>query len=137
MTLTRDIMTAAPRCIGENDSLSIAAALMSELDVGTLPICGEDRKLKGMLTDRDIVVRAVAEGLDPESTPARALAQGKPVTVDAADDIRIALEKMQEHQIRRLLVIDDHILVGIISQADIARSLAPEATGVTVESISR
>lgn len=137
MTLTRDIMTAAPRCIGENDSLSIAAALMSELDVGALPICGEDRKLKGMLTDRDIVVRAVAEGLDPESTPARALAQGKPVTVDAADDIRIALEKMQEHQIRRLPVIDDHILVGIISQADIARSLAPEATGVTVESISR
>ena len=137
MTLTRDIMTAAPRCIGENDSLSIAAALMSELDVGALPICGEDRKLKGMLTDRDIVVRAVAEGLDPESTPARALAQGKPVTVDAADDIRIALEKMQEHQIRRLPVIDDHILVGIISQADIARSLTPEATGVTVESISR
>ncbi|MCS3843785.1 CBS domain-containing protein [Microbacterium sp. AK031] len=137
MTLTRDIMTAAPRCIGENDSLSIAAALMSELDVGALPICGEDRKLKGMLTDRDIVVRAVAEGLDPESTPARALAQGKPVTVDAADDIRIALDKMQEHQIRRLPVIDDHILVGIISQADIALSLAPEATGVTVEGISR
>ena len=137
MTLTRDIMTAAPRCIGENDSLSIAAALMSELDVGALPICGEDRKLKGMLTDRDIVVRAVAEGLDPESTPARALAQGKPVTVDATDDIRVALERMQEHQIRRLPVIDDHILVGIISQADIARSLAPETTGVTVESISR
>ncbi|MDP3952882.1 CBS domain-containing protein [Microbacterium sp.] len=137
MTLTRDIMTAAPRCIGENDSLSIAAALMSELDVGALPICGEDRKLKGMLTDRDIVVRAVAEGLDPESTPARALAQGKPVTVDADDDIRIALDKMQEHQIRRLPVIEDHILVGIISQADIALSLAPEATGVTVEGISR
>ncbi len=137
MTLTRDIMTAAPRCIGENDSLSIAAALMSELDVGALPICGEDRKLKGMLTDRDIVVRAVAEGLDPESTPARALALGKPVTVAADDDIRIALDKMKEHQIRRLPVIDDHMLVGIISQADIARSLAPEATGVTVESISR
>lgn len=137
MTLTQDIMTPAPRCIGENDSLSIAAALMSELDVGALPICGEDRKLKGMLTDRDIVVRAVADGLDPESTPARALANGKPVTVDAADDIRVALDKMQEHQIRRLPVIDDHILVGIISQADIARSLAPETTGVTVESISR
>ncbi len=137
MTLTRDIMTPAPRCIGENDSLSIAAALMSELDVGALPICGEDRKLKGMLTDRDIVVRAVAEGLDTETTPSRALAQGKPVTVQASDDIRIALEKMQEHQIRRLPVIDDHLLVGIISQADVARSLAPEATGVTVESISR
>lgn len=137
MTLTRDIMTAAPRCIGENDALSIAASIMSELDVGALPICGEDRKLKGMLTDRDIVVRAVAEGLDTESTPARALAQGKPVTVGASDDIRIALQKMQEHQIRRLPVIEDHMLVGIISQADVARSLAPETTGVTVENISR
>lgn len=137
MTLTNEIMTAAPRCIGENDSLSIAAALMSELDVGALPICGEDRKLMGMLTDRDIVVRAVAEGLDPETTPSRALAKGKPVTVEASDDIRVALEKMQNHQIRRLPVIDDHMLVGIISQADIARSLAPETTGVTVESISR
>lgn len=137
MTLTRDIMTPAPRCIGENDSLSIAASIMSELDVGALPICGEDRKLKGMLTDRDIVVRAVAEGFDPESTPARTLAQGKPITVDASDDIRIALEKMQKHQIRRLPVIEDHLLVGIISQADVARSLTPETTGVTVESISR
>lgn len=137
MTLTRDIMTPAPRCIGENDSLSIAASIMSELNVGALPICGEDRKLKGMLTDRDIVVRAVAEGLDPESTPSRALAQGKPITVEASDDIRIALTKMQEHQIRRLPVIEDHLLVGIISQADVARSLAPETTGVTVESISR
>lgn len=137
MTLTRDIMTPAPRCIGENDSLSIAASLMSELDVGALPICGEDRKLKGMLTDRDIVVRAVAEGLDPESTPARALAQGRPVTVDAADDIQLALEKMREHQVRRLPVIEDRLLVGIISQADVARALAPETTGKTVESISR
>lgn len=137
MSLTSEIMTAAPRCIGENDSLSIAASVMSELDVGALPICGENRKLKGMLTDRDIVVRAVATGLDPESTPARALAQGKPVTVDASDDIHVALEKMQQHQIRRLPVIEDHKLVGIISQADIARALAPEATGITVEKISR
>ncbi|WP_300266454.1 CBS domain-containing protein [Microbacterium sp.] len=137
MTLTRDIMTAAPRCIGENDSLSIAAAVMSELDVGALPICGEDRKLKGMLTDRDIVVRAVAEGLDPESTPARALAEGKPITVEAADDANVAMERMQEHQVRRLPVLEDHLLVGIVSQADIARALSAEATGVTVESISR
>lgn len=137
MTLTSDIMTAAPRCIGENDSLSIAAEVMSELNVGALPICGEDRKLKGMLTDRDIVVRAVAEGLDPESTPARALAAGKPITVEASDDVNVAMERMQEHQVRRLPVIDDHLLVGIVSQADIARKLSAEATGVTVESISR
>jgi len=137
MTLTRDVMTSSPRCIGENDSLSIAASIMSEWDVGALPICGEDRKLKGMLTDRDIVVGAVAEGLDTETTPSRVLARGKPITVDASDDIDIALQKMQEHQIRRLPVIEDRMLVGIISQADIARSLAAETTGVTVESISR
>lgn len=137
MTFTRDIMTTAPRCVGENDSLSIAASLMSELNVGALPICGEDKKLKGMLTDRDIVVRAVAEGLDPESTPARALATGKPVTVDASDDVNVALGRMREHQVRRLPVLEDHLLVGIVSQADIARALSAEATGVTVESISQ
>lgn len=137
MTLTRDIMTARPRCIGENDSLSIAAALMSELNIGSLPICGEDRKLKGMLTDRDIVVRAIAEGLDPESTPAGALAAGKPVTVDSDDDVSVALERMQEHQVRRLPVLENHLLVGIVSQADVARSLTAEATGITVESISQ
>lgn len=137
MTLTRDIMTPAPRCIGENDALSIAASVMSELDVGALPICGEDRKLKGMLTDRDIVVKAVAQGLDPEVTPARTLASGVPVTVDADDDIGIALERMREHQIRRLPVLEDRRLVGIVSQADVALAMSPETTGTTVESISR
>lgn len=137
MTTTRDIMTPSPRCIGENDSLRIAATVMSDLDVGALPICGEDSKLKGMLTDRDIVVRAIALGLDPETTPASALAQGKPVTVDVNDDIEVALERMQEHQIRRIPVIEDRLLVGIVSQADIARSMSAEQTGETVESISR
>ncbi|KDA05025.1 histidine kinase [Microbacterium sp. CH12i] len=137
MTLTRDIMTPAPRCIGENDSLSIAASVMKDLDVGALPICGEDRKLKGMLTDRDIVVKAVSAGLDPETTPARDLAGGKPVTVDVSDDVNVALERMQKHQIRRLPVLEDRKLVGIISQADVARALSSEATGTTVESISQ
>jgi len=137
MTITRDIMTAAPRCIGENDALSIAASVMSEHDVGALPICGENRKLMGMLTDRDIVVKAVAYGFDPETTPARMLAAGAPVTVEAGDDVAVALERMQEHQIRRLPVLEDHQLVGIVSQADIALALSPEATGTTVESISR
>lgn len=137
MTITRDIMTAAPRCIGENDALSIAASVMSELDVGALPICGEDRKLKGMLTDRDIVVKALAYGLDPEVTPARTLAAGAPVTVEAGDDVQVALERMKEHRIRRLPVLEDHKLVGIVSQADVALALTPETTGTTVEIISR
>jgi len=137
MTTASEIMTPSPRCIGENDSLRIAASVMADLDVGSLPICGEDSKLKGMLTDRDIVVGAIAAGMDPETTPASALAKGKPVTVDAHDDIRVALDLMREHQIRRLPVIEDHLLVGIVSQADVALSLSAAETGKTVEGISR
>ena len=137
MTTTRDIMTTAPRCIGVNDSLSIAAAVMADLDVGALPICGEDSRLKGMLTDRDIVVRAIAQGMDPETTPTSALATGAPITVQADDDIAIVLERMQEHQVRRLPVIHERRLVGIVSQADIARTLSAATTGKTVEEISR
>jgi len=83
MTLTRDIMTASPRCIGENDSLSIAASLMSELDVGALPICGEDRKLKGMLTDRDIVVRGMTADGDVRSMRVGDICSRDVVSVDA------------------------------------------------------
>lgn len=137
MTTAREIMTPNARCVRSSDNIADAARTMAELNVGALPICGEDGRLKGMLTDRDIVVKAVAHGLDPESTPSRTLAAGKPVTVDAADDIGIALDRMREHQIRRLPVIEDHQLVGIISQADIALALSPETTGATVEEISR
>jgi CBS domain-containing protein len=137
MTTAREIMTPSPRCIGENDSLQIAATVMAQLDVGALPICGEDSRLKGMLTDRDIVVGAIAAGLDPDTTPAGALAKGKPVTVAADDDVRVALDLMREHQIRRLPVIEDRLLVGILSQADAALSLSAAATGATVADISR
>jgi CBS domain-containing protein len=109
---------------------------MASLDVGALPICGEDKKLKGMLTDRDIVVKCLAKDGDPRTTKARDLAEGKPVTIDADDDVEDALDLMKEHQIRRLPVIEDHLLVGIISQADIALSMSAEATGETVEEIS-
>lgn len=136
MTLVSEIMTPGARCIGENDSLQIAATVMAELDVGALPICGEDSRLKGMLTDRDIVVKAVANGMDPETTRTGVLAAGRPVTVTASDDISVALERMQAHQIRRLPVIDDHLLVGIVSQADIARAMPAADTGETVERIS-
>jgi CBS domain-containing protein len=101
-----------------------------------MPICGEDGRLKGMLTDRDIVVKCLAEGGDPATTTAGSLGEGKPVTIGADDDIREALQTMQDHQVRRLPVIDGHDLVGIISQADIARSLSSAETGETVEEIS-
>lgn len=136
MTKARDIMTLDPRCIGENDTLVDAARLMLELDVGALPICGEDERLKGMLSDRDIVVKCLAKGGDPAQTTAGSLAEGKPITVGADDDVRDALTMMETHQVRRLPVIDGHDLVGIISQADIALSLSPTETGETVEAIS-
>lgn len=137
MTLIRDIMTTGAQCIGENDSLGVAARQMSDLDVGSLPICGEDGNLKGMLTDRDIVVKAIARGLDPESTRAGVLAEGIPVYVPADADVEAALERMQEKRIRRLPVIENKRLVGIVSQADIARHLDARETGETVERISR
>ena len=135
--LAKDIMTAGARCIGENDTLAAAARLMADLDIGSLPICGTNGKLTGMLTDRDIVVKAVARGHDTTTTTAGALAEGRPVMVDAEDDISLALELMQKHQVRRLPVIDDRVLVGIIAEADIARSLAARDTGETVEQITR
>lgn len=136
MTVARDIMTTAPRCVGENETLVDAAKLMASLDVGALPICGEDKRLKGMVTDRDIVVKCLAEGGDPTTTTAGSLAEGKPVTIGADDDVQEALHLMKQHQIRRLPVIEGHDLVGIISQADIALALAPADTGETVAEIS-
>jgi CBS domain-containing protein len=136
MTRAREIMSPDPRCVGENDTLAEAARLMAELDVGALPICGEDDRLKGMLTDRDIVVKCLARGGDPRQATAGSLAEGKPVTIGADDDVRDALTTMEKHQVRRLPVIDGHDLVGIISQADIALSLSATETGETVEAIS-
>jgi CBS domain-containing protein len=136
MTIAREIMSRDPRCVGENQTLAEAARLMRELDVGALPICGVDNRLKGMVTDRDIVVKCIAEGGDPQQAKASSLAEGKPVTVGADDDIEVALRTMADHKVRRLPVIDGHDLVGIISQADIARNLPEEKIGDLVEAVS-
>lgn len=136
MTVARDIMTPDPQCVKEDQTLVDAAKLLRDLDVGALPICGDDNRLKGMLTDRDIVVKCIADGRDPSTVTAGSLGEGKPVTIGADDDIREVLEMMQEHQIRRLPVIDGHDLVGIISQADVALSMSATATGETVAKIS-
>jgi CBS domain-containing protein len=134
--LARDIMTGGAECIGVNETLEQAARKMKDLDVGSLPICGEDNRLKGMLTDRDIVVRCLADGGDPKSTRAGDLAQGKPVTIGADDTIEEAIRTMQQHQVRRLPVIDGHDLIGMLSQADIARNYPEDRVGELVEFIS-
>jgi CBS domain-containing protein len=132
----RDIMTGDAECVQETDSILDAAKALADRDVGAMPICGEDNRLKGMLTDRDIVVKVLAQGKDPNSTKVSELAEGKPVTIGADDSIDEALKTMSDHKVRRLPVIDGHELIGIISQADIARNLDDEKTGDLVEAIS-
>jgi len=136
MATAREIMTSGAECVGENETLADAARKMRDLDIGALPICGEDNRLKGMLTDRDIVVRCIAEGGDPQQMKAGQLAEGKPVTVGADDSIDVVLETMKKYQIRRLPVIDGHDLVGVVSQGDVARNIDEERVGDLVEAIS-
>ena len=132
----REVMTGGAECIGENDTILDAAKRLAELDVGAMPICGEDDRLKGMLSDRDIVVKVLAEGRDPASTRAGELGEGKPVTIGADDSIDETLRTMKEHKVRRLPVIDGHDLIGVVSQADLARNIPDDRVGDLVESIS-
>ncbi|MEV0057021.1 CBS domain-containing protein [Saccharopolyspora shandongensis] len=135
MTTARDIMHAGARCIGEDESLYTAAQMMRDLKVGSLPICGRDDRLHGIITDRDIVLRCCAEGRNPAEMKAGELAQGKPYWVDAGSDVGKVLSMMEEHKIRRLPVIAEHRLVGMISEADLARHLTDEQLAHFVESV--
>lgn len=136
MTTARDLMTPGAECVNVDETLVDAAKKMRDLDVGALPICGSDNRLAGVLTDRDIVVRCVAEGKNPTDTKAGDLAQGKPVTIGADDSVEEAMRTMSEHQIRRLPVIDGHQLVGMLAQADLARELSAEDVGGVVREVS-
>jgi CBS domain-containing protein len=133
----RDVMTPDAECVGENETLVDAARKMADRGYGSMPICGEDNRLKGMVTDRDIVVKALAKGRDPASTRAGELGEGKPVTIGADDSIQDALKTMAQHKVRRLPVIDGHDLVGIISVADVARELDDDSSkGDLIQAIS-
>jgi CBS domain-containing protein len=132
----RDLMSPGVECIGENETLRAAAEKMRDLDVGALPICGDDNRLKGMVTDRDIVISCVAAGQDPGAVTAGSLGQGKPVTIGADDSAEETLRTMARHQVRRLPVIDGHDLVGIVAQADVARALPPEVVGRVLAEVS-
>lgn len=136
MTTARDIMTGDAECASTNDSLIDAARKLRDLDVGALPICGDDNRLQGMITDRDIVVKCIADGGDPGSVKVSELAEGKPVTIGADDSVEEALRTMSQHGVRRLPVIDGHELIGVLSQADVAKNLPEEAVGDLVEAIS-
>jgi CBS domain-containing protein len=136
MPTAREIMTADVTCVQETESLRDAARKMADLGVGSLPICGSDNRLKGMLTDRDIVVKCLVAGGDASGTTAGDLAQGKPVTIGADHDATEILSTMAKHKVRRLPVIDGHDLVGIVALADVARALPNRPVGDLVDAIS-
>jgi len=124
-------------CVGESQTLLDAAKRMEELDVGVLPICGDDDRLKGMLTDRDIVVKALAQGRDPAATTCADLAQGTVRWIAADASLDEALGMMREHAVKRLCVMDDgKRLSGIITEADVAIHASEDETGGLIEAIA-
>src|ERR671937_307481 len=130
-------MTSNPCSIDVGKPVSYAAQMMRDEDVGIAPVVEGDR-LIGTLTDRDIVVRVVAEGKDPDAVTAREVASTNVVTVDPQQDLDEALRLMAQHQVRRLPVVEeDGRLVGVIAQADVAREAGERQTGQLVEDISK
>ncbi len=132
----KELMTVKPRTVKAGASIAAAAKLMKGEDTGVAPIVDGD-KLVGVITDRDIAVRAVAEGRDPESTKVDEIASQNLVTIDPQQDLDEALRLMAQHHVRRLPVVEeDGKLVGIVAQADVARHADAARTGEVVEEIS-
>lgn len=130
-------MTDRPRGVSPETPLSQAAELMEAEDVGALPVL-DGEHLAGMITDRDIVVRAVAKGKDPRGMPVREIATKDVVSVGPEDSLSEALRLMASHQVRRLPVVDqDNRLVGVLAQADVALESKEKAVGELVEEISK
>lgn len=132
-------MTPAPEYLKEDASAREAAKRMAEEDAGALPVCDTSGKLTGMVTDRDLAVKVLAKGGDPDSARVGELTKAQPevVTIGADDSIEEALRTMASHQVRRLPVIDGDQMVGIVAQADLARALPAEKAGELLEAISQ
>ena len=136
-TKVHEVMTDRPRCVTPETLVSEAAQLMETDNIGSLPIL-DGEQLAGMVTDRDIVIRAVAKGKDPRGMPVREVASRELVTVQADDDLSDALKLMAGHQVRRLPVVDeDNRLVGILAQADIALEAKEKSVGEMIEEIRK
>jgi CBS domain-containing protein len=137
MTTAREVMHPGCAYVGINETLADAASRMAKLDVGALPVCGKGHRLIGMITDRDIVVRCIAKGKNPAEVRAGDLIEEACLWwIDADADIDQVLHEMAEHKIRRLPVLENKELVGIISQADLATKLPHGKTGELVRAIS-
>ncbi|MFJ8789581.1 CBS domain-containing protein [Streptomyces sp. NPDC102462] len=135
MTTAGDIMHHGAQWIPAHETLDRAAQLMRELNVGALPISDENERLCGILTDRDIVVGCVAMGHDPAEITAGQMAHGTPRWIEASADVGEVLQEMRGHQIRRLPVIENKRLVGMISEADLAEHLGEDQIAAFTESV--
>jgi CBS domain-containing protein len=133
----RDAMTPNARAASPTESLADAAQMMKEEDVGSLPVVDDDGRLIGIVTDRDIVVRAVAERVDPQSVTVGDVASRELVTVEPEQDLDEALTLMAGHRVRRLPVVEDGRLVGMLAQADVAIEAKEKNTGEMLEEISQ
>ena len=137
-TKIAEVMTDRPRAVTSQTTVGDAARLMGEEDVGSLPIVDDGTRLVGIVTDRDIAVRAVGRGLDPEQTPVVEIASREVYALTPDDDLDQALETMARAQVRRIpIVVRENELVGMVSQADVARVGKEKTTGEVVEAISR
>ena len=132
----RDAMTANPRTTSSSQSLAEAAQIMKSEDVGSVPVVDEGR-LVGVVTDRDIAIRAVAEGADARTTNVGDIASRDLVTVEPEQDLDEALTLMARNRVRRLLVVERGQLVGVLAQADVAEEVKEKKTGELVEEISK
>lgn len=135
MTTAGDVMHRGAQWIPAHETLDRAAQLMRQLNVGALPISDQNERLCGILTDRDIVVGCVALAMTPRRSRPHELAKGTPRWIDANADISEVLQEMKGHQIRRLPVIENKRLVGMISEADLAHHLSDDQIAAWVESV--
>jgi CBS domain-containing protein len=137
MTQVRELMTPDPEHLSADDTLVTAAQRMRDADVGSLPICDEQGQVTGIVTDRDIVVKCIADGGDPSSATVGSIASEMVYTVGPDDQIENALTVMEDHQVRRLPIVENGRLVGMLAQADVARNMSEPRVGEVVEEISK
>lgn len=131
----REVMTPAPATIDAQASAVEAARLMASQDVGSLPVV-DSGNLVGMVTDRDLVLHILAKDVDPHQTTVATVCSENPVVVGPEDSLDDALQRMAREKVRRLPVVEEERLVGIVAQADVSRAAEPAATGRMVEEIS-
>ena len=136
----RDIMTSSPACVGPSDTLEAVARLMVTHDCGSIPVCeGEGAKrIVGLVTDRDIVIRAVAAGRNPVAMKASEVMSHPVASIDPDADLATALHAMEENKVRRIPVVDHQgALVGVLSQADVALNAPAAQSGSLVQEVSK